>query len=90
MNEEEIEQEKLIIFGWITTILGIPPKGDPTKYNELTDKLQSLILKARLDELKQLKGIDAFNDAYTLDPRPAKIVDNRIKALNTKIASSDE
>lgn len=30
---------KLVIFGWIETIIGFPKGGNPDKYNELTDKL---------------------------------------------------
>lgn len=36
------EEEKLVIFGWIVTILGIPTLADHTKYNELTDTLYKL------------------------------------------------
>ena len=43
--------------------------------------LTHLINKAKVEELKRLKAIDAFNEAYTLDPRPAKLVDMRIKEL---------
>lgn len=42
---------KLLIFGWIVTILGIPENADPTKYNELTDRLYDL-LKSKSKELK--------------------------------------
>lgn len=44
------EDTKLIIFGWIVTILGVPEKGDPTKYNELTDRLYALLNKEQQDE----------------------------------------
>lgn len=43
-----IEDEKLVIFGWITTVLGLPDKADPTKYNELTDKLYQLFEQEKL------------------------------------------
>lgn len=35
----------------------------------------------RLDELKRLKKIDCFNEAYTTDVRPAQQVDIRIEEL---------
>jgi hypothetical protein len=44
-NSLREEDFKLIIFGWITTVLGIPEKADPTKYNELTDRLYDLFTK---------------------------------------------
>lgn len=46
--------EKLIIFGWIMTVFGLPENGDPTKYNELTDKLYDLLQthdQAMMDKL---------------------------------------
>jgi hypothetical protein len=45
-----LEDEKLIIFGWIETILGFPKDADPTKYNELTDKIYDLILDGKIEE----------------------------------------
>ena len=51
----------------------------------LRSELQQLIKretdKARISELEQLKAIDAFNDPYTTDPRPAKLVSIRLKEL---------
>lgn len=40
-------------------------------------------VKIRLDELKQLKTIDCFNEPYTTDPRPAMLVSIRIQQLES-------
>lgn len=40
--------------------------------------------EARLDELKRLKKIDCFNEAYSSDPRPSKYIDIRIAELEGK------
>src|ERR1039458_6055792 len=47
MTDNSLREEdfKLIIFSWMATVLGIPEKGDPTKYNELTDRLYDLFTK---------------------------------------------
>lgn len=42
-NWAKAEDEKLVIFGWIVTILGIPEKANPTQYNQLTDKLYEIM-----------------------------------------------
>lgn len=57
-RDKEQEDYKLVIFGWIVTILGIPKDADPTKYNELADRLYELFtahtvlaeVEARKDE----------------------------------------
>jgi hypothetical protein len=49
------EDEKLLIFGWITTVLGLPKNADPTNYNKLTDKIYEL--KKRDEEAARIKGI---------------------------------
>lgn len=52
---------------------------------EATDQILTLldkeIQKARVDELERLTKIDCFNEVYTTDVRPGKIVKARIKQL---------
>jgi hypothetical protein len=45
------------------------------------EAIQALINQARVDELKRLKNIDAFNEHYSTDPRPSRIVSIRIAEL---------
>lgn len=54
---------------------------------DLIDLFHTYGTRERVDELKRLKKIDAFNEAYTTDPRPAKLVDIRIKELNREVES---
>jgi len=58
MTDNSLREEdfKLIIFSWITTVLGVPEKGDPTKYNELTDKLYEIITTQVKDIINKYKG----------------------------------
>lgn len=53
------EDEKLILFGWVTTVLGLPT--DPTKYNELADKLYEYI---NTWYFSKETVIDALDSAY--------------------------
>jgi len=58
--------------------------GNPTinqQYNEGVRQVKILWLR----ELRQLKQIDCFNEAYTSDPRPAKHIDIKIKELEQSL-----
>jgi|ERR1039458_7435741 hypothetical protein len=61
MTDNSLREEdfKLIIFGWITTVLGIPEKADPTKYNELTDRLYDLFTKELSTRVAEAQKIQA-------------------------------
>lgn len=45
------------------------------------DDIHQLIQDEVVKELESLKRIDCFNEHYSPDPRPGKIVSNRISAL---------
>ena len=77
--KQEIE-EILLTYGGYCSQQVEATDGD-RQYYIATTALTHLINKAKVEELKRLKAIDAFNEAYTLDPRPAKLVDMRIKEL---------
>ena len=51
------------------------------KYEERIRQINIL----RLKDLRELKQIDCFNEAYTTDPRPAKHIDIKIKELESKL-----
>jgi len=53
MNKEDT---KLLIFGWITTILGIPKDANPDNYNELTDRLYELFESLSEDLVNEIIG----------------------------------
>jgi len=53
MRSKSDEDEKLLIFGWITTILDLPKDGNPDKYNELTDRLHELLKSWRQAACKE-------------------------------------
>lgn len=59
------------------------------KYKEkakqaIKDCFKEWVLEERIDELKRLKAIDSFNEAYTTDPRPAKHVAFRLEELRAE------
>ena len=58
---------------------------DLTSWNNTRTAIKNLLLEARLDELKRLKMIDAFNEAYSTDPRCSKLVDIRIASLQKEL-----
>jgi hypothetical protein len=62
---ESGEQDKLLIFGWITTVLGLPENGDPTQYNKLTDKLYELRTTATQASNKALLSHLLKDEAFT-------------------------
>lgn len=87
-TNKEIDDEKLIIFGWITTILGIPKDANPDKYNELTDKIYSMLLSARKEEHNWYKSKEVYkiNDQEIMPESTVRVVkksdiDDRIKEL---------
>lgn len=57
------EDFKLVIFGWIVTVLGIPKEGKPDKYNELTDKIYDLVISH--DAALKQKLMEALPDDYS-------------------------
>jgi len=59
--------------------------GDLNSATPLKTALQHLLAKERINELERLKKIDAFNEPYTTDPRPAKLVSIRIAQLKQQI-----
>lgn len=69
---------KLVIFGWITTVLGIPKDGDPKEYNELTDRLYDLytahikeqVEEARKDELNLMVRHEDHLDDFDTPEHP--------------------
>lgn len=65
-------------------------EADKDFKQQLLKRIEEEVTAARVDELKQLKAIDAFNEPYTLDPRPAKIVTNRLAALHHKDSEQEE
>lgn len=48
---------------------------------ELSALIDQEVKKARISELKGLKMYDCFNEDYTNDPRPAKLVSIRLVEL---------
>lgn len=70
----------------------IPPdasKDSPLQLFDPNDILQ-LINNEKIAELKRLKQIDAFNEAYSSDPRPSRLVDIRIKELKATLKKGSE
>ena len=64
--------------------------SERAKWIELTSaKINRLIVEARLEELKRLKGIDAFNEAYSTDPRPSRLISIRIEELSNNLSKGD-
>lgn len=45
------------------------------------EAVEGSALRARIDELQRLKQIDAFNEAYSTDPRCSRLVDIRLAEL---------
>ena len=52
--------------------------------SHLKTQIKHLITQARIDELQRLKKIDAFNEAYSTDPRPSRHITIRIAELKAK------
>lgn len=91
MTERDIEDEKLVIFGWIVTVLGLPENADPTKYNELTDRIFSLINtyvnEARIAEAEYIQKnfvsvAGGYCDEISPDAIPNRITE--LKSLTNK------
>lgn len=84
MNLEE--QLKYLIERYTDYMLSTnPEKGEfdlQTHINLFQELITKEIKQARIDELKRLKAIDCFNEPYTTDPRPAKLVLVRLAELN--------
>lgn len=61
-------------------LLAYPHQSD--RYMKPARKaIKNLLLEARLSELLRLKKIDAFNEAYSTDPRCSKLIDVRLQEL---------
>lgn len=72
----------------LASLIGCEPEDEERHRKQLKDYIQQELLKARIDELKRLKTIDAFNEPYSTDHRPAKLVDIRIADLQNQIQAS--
>lgn len=47
--------------------------------------IKTLLIQSKIDELERLKKIDAFNEAYSNDPRPSRLVSIRIDQLKEEL-----
>lgn len=56
----------------------------------IKESLLELINNEKIAELKRLKQIDAFNEAYSSDTRPSRLVDIRIKELLATLKKGSE
>lgn len=73
--EQAIDDEKLVIFGWITTILGIPTKDELAQYNRLTDKMHEMmvghvnlvLLRMPEERVKALIRLEQWAKLHNLD-----------------------
>lgn len=66
MNNKE-EDLKLLIFGWIETVLGTPKDLNPDQYNRLTDKLYDLFASQKqhlLDKAEKTTASKIFSLAH--------------------------
>lgn len=55
---------KLIVFGWITTILGLPKDGNPDQYNELTDRLVEVFESTMLSVIGRYEHVDGIHEDF--------------------------
>lgn len=83
-NFEEKLKEELENF-YIDLIGGCPEKKDYYFIKKSVKAISTLceeeVKRARISELKGLKMYDCFNEDYTNDPRPAKLVSIRLVEL---------
>ena len=49
------------------------------------EAIKTLLIQSKIDELERLKKIDAFNEAYSNDPRPSRLVSIRIDQLKEEL-----
>jgi hypothetical protein len=54
----------------------------------IKDLIATEVLRAKIEQLKHLKGHDSFNEAYTTDPRPAKLVTIYLAELEAQLNKS--
>lgn len=66
------EDEKLLIFGWICAVFGLPTDTDPTKYNELADKIYDYIQAWYLSKQSVIDAIG--EDEYVGNPHHERFV----------------